>query len=45
MINVGDILSTTGVFSTMADSLSTMGDILSTVGDFYYQGIMIHEGI
>ena len=32
MINVGDNLSTVGVFSTMGDIMSTMGDILNTVG-------------
>ena len=32
MINVGDILSTLGVFSTMGDIMSTMGDIMSTMG-------------
>ena len=32
MINVGDILSTVGMFSTMGDIMSAMEDILSTVG-------------
>ena len=46
MINVGDILSTVGLFSTVGDIKSTVGDImsnvgviLSTVGD-----IMMHVG-
>ena len=34
MINVGDILSTLGVFSTVGDIMSTVGVILSTVGVF-----------
>ena len=38
MINVGDILSTVGVFSTVGDILSTVG-VFSTVGD-----IMINVG-
>ena len=40
MINVGDILSTVGVFSTMGDIMSTIGVILSTMVD-----IMMHMGI
>ena len=31
---MGDILSTTGVFSTMGDIISTVGVILGTVGVF-----------
>ena len=38
MINVGDILSTVGVFSTVGDIMSTVGVILSTVGDVQYLG-------
>ena len=38
MINVGDILRTVGVFSTMGDIMSTVGIILSTVGDTQYRG-------
>ena len=38
MINVGDILSTMGVFSTVGDIMSTMGVILSTMGDTQYRG-------
>ena len=34
MINVGDILSTMEVFSTVGDIMSTVGVILSTVGVF-----------
>ena len=38
MINVGDILSTVGVFSNVGDIMSTVGVILSTVGDVQYRG-------
>ena len=38
MINVWDILSTVGVFSTVGDIMSTVGVILSTVGDTQYRG-------
>ena len=38
MINVGDILSTVGVFSTVGDIMSTVGVILSTVEDVQYRG-------
>ena len=38
MINVGDILSTMGVFSTVGDIMSTIGVILSTVVDVQYRG-------
>ena len=45
MINVGDILSTVGVFSAVGDIMSTVegyheyhGDILSTVWDTQYRG-------
>ena len=38
MINVGDILSTVGGFSTVGDIMSTVGVILSTVGDTQYRG-------
>ena len=38
MINVGDILNTMGVFSTVGDIMSTMGVILSTMGDVQYCG-------
>ena len=45
MINVGDILSTVGLFSTVEDIMSTVGVILSTVGDVQYCGdIMMHMG-
>ena len=45
MINVGDILSTVGVFSTVGDIMSTGGVILSTVGMFSTVGdIMMHVG-
>ena len=37
MINVGDILSTVGVFSTVEDIMSTVGVILSTMGDAQYR--------
>ena len=40
MINVGDILSNKGVFSTMGDIMSAVGVIFSAVGDTQY-----HEGI
>ena len=52
MINVGDILSTVGVFSTVGDMIN-MGDIMSTVGGYleYHGGcsvqwvdIMMHMG-
>ena len=35
MINVGDILSTVGVLSTVGDIMSTVGVILSTVGGYH----------
>ena len=38
MINVGDILSTMGVFSTVGDIMSTVGVILSTVEGVQYHG-------
>ena len=39
MINVGDILSTVGVFSTMGDIMSTVGDIIMHVGGYHeYRG-------
>ena len=38
MINVGDIMSTVEVFSTVGVILSTVGDILRTVGDVQYRG-------
>ena len=38
MINVGDIMSTVGVFSTVCVILSTVVDILSTMGDVQYHG-------
>ena len=38
MINVGDILSTVGVFSTVGDIMRTVGVILSTVGDVQNRG-------
>ena len=39
MINVGDILSTVGVFRVLwGDIMSTVGIILSTVGDTQYRG-------
>ena len=38
MINVGDILSTIGVFSTVGDYMSTVGVILSTMADTQYYG-------
>ena len=38
MINVGYILSTLGVFSTVGDIMSTVGVILSTVEDVQYCG-------
>ena len=38
MINVGDILSTVGVFSTMGGYHEYRGVILSTVGDVQYRG-------
>ena len=46
MINVGDILSTLGVLSTMEGYHEYCGVILSTVGDVQYCGdIMMHVGI
>ena len=43
MINMGDIMSTVGVFSTVDVFLSTVGDTLSTVGMFSTMGdIMMH---
>ena len=47
MINVGDILSTVGVFNTVGDIMSTVGAILSTVVDTQYlRDIMMYvEGI
>ena len=47
MINVGDILSTVGVFITVGDIMSTVGAILSTVVDTQYLGdiMMYAEGI
>ena len=45
MINVGDILSTMGVFSTMRDIMSTMGGIMSTVGGYLeYRGDVQYRG-
>ena len=38
MINVGDILSTVGVFSTMGDIMSTVGGYLKYRGDVQYRG-------
>ena len=38
MINVGDILSTVGVFSTVGDIMSTVGVMLSAVADTHYRG-------
>ena len=38
MINVGDILSTVGVFSTVGGYHEYRGVILSTVGDVQYHG-------
>ena len=46
MINVGDILSTVGVFSTMGDIMSSVKVILSTVGVFSTMGdIIMHMGV
>ena len=43
MINVGDILSTVGVFSTVGDIMSTVGGYLEYCGDTQYRGdIMMH---
>ena len=45
MINVGDILSTVGMFSTLGGYHEYRGVILSTVGDVQYRGdIMMHVG-
>ena len=45
MINVGDILSTVGVFSTVGGYHEYRGVILSTVGVFSTVGvIMMHVG-
>ena len=38
MINVGDILSTVGVFSTVGDIMSTVGGYLEYRGDLQYRG-------
>ena len=38
MINMEDILSPVGVFSTVGDIMSTVEVILSTVGDVQYRG-------
>ena len=38
MINVGDILSTVGVFSTVGDIMSTVGGYLEYRGDVQYSG-------
>ena len=38
MINVGDILSTVGVFSTVGDIMSTVGGYLEYRGDVQYRG-------
>ena len=38
MINVGDILSTVGVFSTVEGYHEYRGVILSTMGDVQYRG-------
>ena len=40
MINVGDILSTVGVFSTVGDIMSTVGGYLE-----YRGGVQYHGGI
>ena len=43
MINVGDILSTVGVLSTMGRYHDARGDIMSTVGVFSTMGIPSFE--
>ena len=34
----GDIMSTSGMFSTLEDTMSTSGDIMSSSGDVQYIG-------
>ena len=47
MINVGDILSTVGVFSTVGDIMSTVGGYLEYCGgcSVPWGDIMMHVGI